>query len=135
MSFDAEWTDLKGDEEERRRAGHFFAILKRIELNRDYFERAWKLQPRFMAAFGKETAAVFLKLHQARRSVEVSASMLVRSALRNEPYDVKFRQKLEGDIWNVGEEQDPIKKLVTEFERGIEDRCFPVVRQKFRAKA
>jgi len=28
----------------RKEAGPFFAILKRIEDNKDYFDRVWKLQ-------------------------------------------------------------------------------------------
>jgi hypothetical protein len=87
-----------------------------------------------MAVFGKETSNIFLKLHQARRSVEVSAGMLMRAAFRNEPYqDAKFRQKLEGDIWNTGSPDDPIKKKLAEFEEGIEERCFPIVRNKYKA--
>jgi len=50
MSFDYEWKDMPeiaGEEEDRRRSrGSFYAVLKRIEGHREFFDRAWKLQVR-----------------------------------------------------------------------------------------
>src|SRR5262245_61953719 len=56
MSYASEWSEMSGvdDPDRRRAAGPFFAILKRIEHHKDYFERVWRIQPRFMAVFGKE---------------------------------------------------------------------------------
>lgn len=131
-SVDVEWADLNGDEGQRQRAGPFFATLKRLEKNSEYFERVWRLQPRFMAAFGKDTAAIFQKIHQARSSVQVSAGMLMRAAFRNEPYrDDQFRIKLEAAVWNT-DENDEIGSLISDFENAIEAKCFPIVRHRFR---
>lgn len=137
MSYEGEWADLKGidDPEKRRKAGPFFAILKRIEHHKDYFERVWKMQPRFMAVFGKDAADIFMKLHKARREIEVSAGMLMRSAAEGEPYrDAEFRKKLENDIWNVDEKADKIAPKVKEFVHGVEKHCQPVVAHRYAKK-
>lgn len=134
MSFEGEWAEMKGVDDVQRRlhAGPFFAILKRIEHHKDFFERVWRMQPRFMAMFDKGAADVFLKLHQARRSVEVSAGMLLRYAARGEPIrDDKFREKLEGDIWNTDADDDPIKLKVGEFVAGVEKHCQSVVAHRY----
>lgn len=134
MSYESEWADLKGidDAERRRAAGPFFAILKRIEYHKDYFERVWKMQPRFMAVFGKDASDIFMKLHKARREIEVSAGMLLRSAARGEPYqDAKFRQKLENDIWNMDANADKIAPKLKEFVEGVEKHCQPVVAHRY----
>jgi hypothetical protein len=56
MTFDAEYKDMPRRPEESddqwSRRGTYYAIYKRIEAHRDFFDRVWKLQPRFMAAFG-----------------------------------------------------------------------------------
>jgi hypothetical protein len=134
MSFEGEWFEMKGIEasEKRQAAGPFFATLRRIDHHKDYFERVWKMQPRFMAVFGKEAANIFIKVHQARRKVEVSAQMLMRAAARGEPYgDAKFRDKLENDIWDMDESRDEIKPKINEFVAGIEKHCFPVVVHRY----
>ena len=54
-----EWKDLPREENESdeswNRRGQYFASLKRIEANKEFFECAWKLQPPFMAVFGPDT--------------------------------------------------------------------------------
>ena len=138
MSYEGEWADMKGidDPEGRRRAGPFFAIIKRIEHHKDYFERVWKMQSRFMAVFGKDAADNFMKLHKARRKIEVSAVMLMRSAALGQPYqDTRFREGLENDIWNEDENADKIAPLVKEFVEGVEKHCQPVVAYRYAKKA
>ncbi len=134
LSFEGEWAEMKGidDPEKRLTAGPFFAILKRIEHHKDYFERVWNIQPRFMAVFGKDAADIFIKLHKARRDIEVSAGMLLRSAARGEPFrDTEFRKKLENDIWKIDEESDNIAPKVKEFVEGVEKHCQPVVTHRY----
>src|SRR5262245_33241734 len=133
MSHGGEWSEMKGVDDPKRRdaAGPFFAILRRIDINRDYFERVWKMQPRFMAVFGKDAADIFNKLHQARRSIEVSAGMLMRAAATGEPYkDIQFRQKLETDVWKTRDD-DAIGLKISEFVEGIEKHCLPVVEHRY----
>ena len=63
MSFDYEWKDMpeiEGEEEDKRRSrGSFYAILKRVEGHRDFFNRAWKLQIRCGALFGQRAEMRF----------------------------------------------------------------------------
>ena len=64
-----EWADMPqwdGDtDEKRQRRGPFFASIKRINANKEFFERVWRAQPRCMALFGPKVEETFLKLHQA----------------------------------------------------------------------
>lgn len=134
MSYEAEWKEMQGIEDpgKRLRAGPFFAVLKRLEHHYDYFGRVWKLQPRFMAMFGKDAADVFMKLHAARREIEVSAGMLMHSIAREEPFrDDKFRKQLENDVSNIDHGADRIKPKVDAFIEGIEKHCQPVVAHRY----
>jgi hypothetical protein len=65
--------DASETEDQRKSRGSFYAILKRINANNDYFERVWKLQPRCMAMFGASVEEIFVLLHRARREVELAA--------------------------------------------------------------
>ena len=81
MSFGYEWKDMPdsyGTEEHRNARGPFYAILKRIEANKDFFERAWKIQVRCTALFGPKVEEIFLLIQRARREIEVPAGMLLR---------------------------------------------------------
>src|SRR5260370_30510068 len=65
--FPYEWKDMPqgyGSEEERRARGPFYAILKRIEAQKEFFERAWKIQVRCTALFGPNVEEVFLLMHR-----------------------------------------------------------------------
>ncbi|SRR6266404_7632350 len=76
MSFAYEWKDMPdgyGTEEQRNARGPFYAILKRIPANKDFFERAWKMQVRCTALFGPQVEETFLLIQRARRQIEVSA--------------------------------------------------------------
>lgn len=79
-----EWADMPqwdGDTEDRRlRRGPYFAIIKRLNANSKFFERVWSIQPKCMALFGQPVEQTFMKLHQARRHIEVAAQMLAQRA-------------------------------------------------------
>lgn len=131
MSYPAEWADMPkeiGNEEVRNRVGPFFAILKRIEHNKEFFDRVWKAQPKFMAMFGRDAEEVFVNLHKARRSIEVSAGMLI-GMRRDVERDAALTQRMEADIWDVHlkPEDDKVGPQIAAFVRGIEDKCLPVV--------
>lgn len=81
MSFPYEWKDMPADygpETQRNVRGSFYAILKRIDAQKEFFERAWKIQVRCTALFGSEVEEPFLLMQRARREIEVSAEMLLR---------------------------------------------------------
>lgn len=137
-----EWEDMPSvageSDSERVSRGPFYAILKRIERNKDFFERAWRLQPRFMAVFGPNTEEIFIKMHQARRYIEVSAMMLARRpdhgpAQWNEDRQ-RLREQWEADIWAgfdaVTPGIDRVNRLLVEFREGIEHLCRPVTRRR-----
>lgn len=133
MSFSIEWSEMKGvdDPSKRRAAGPYYAILRRIDQNKDYFDRIWKMQPRFMAVFGKDTADIFKQLHQARRNIEVSAEMLMEDVIRGVlDKDVNFRKELKADIWG-GRKNDKIAPLIDAFVAGVEKHCQPVIAHRY----
>src|SRR5713226_647489 len=55
MSYEYEWQDMPVDDAQtaaqRSNRGQFYATLKRIERNKDFFDKVWQLQPRCMAVF------------------------------------------------------------------------------------
>jgi len=63
-------------EDSRASRGSYWAVLKRVYDNKDYFERVWKLQPEVMAIFGEKMEDVFGKMHDARSMVHVASQTL-----------------------------------------------------------
>jgi hypothetical protein len=144
MSFGYEWQDMpvQHESEERRNArGPFYAMLKRIEMNKEYFDRAWKLQVRCTAIFGPEVEETFLLLQKARREVEVSAEMLYRNP---EP-DFKSSDNLEtwnsfrADVWpaygKLAKEGDQVGKKLADFKDRLEKLCRPVIDREYGTKS
>lgn len=120
MSFDYEWKDMPempGENEDKRRSrGPFYAVLKRIEGHRDFFNRAWKLQIRCGALFGQKAEDALLLLQKARREVEVSAGMLMRNSVpevRTES-DKRTWDKFRTDVWAGYSEVTDLRDTVSE---------------------
>lgn len=143
MSHGYEWADmpkLEGETEDRRnRRGPFYAAIKRIQQNKEFFEKVWTLQPKCMVVFGREIEQTFLKLHKARRSIEVAAQMLTERA--SDPYpdhdesNRELYKQLRRDIWDHGDfeaEKDKVGGLLREFEIELEARARPIVDAKYR---
>lgn len=142
MASGHEWKDMpeiaNDDEDKRSRRGSFYAVFKRLEHNKDFFNAIWELQPKFMAVFGAETEGIFLKMHQARRYIEVAAQMLFQRALephRHEPRTDDTRKlytELEADIWSpmaalTETKIDRVGKLLDEFKSELEAICLPLL--------
>lgn len=140
MSFGYEWKDMPdsyGTEEQRNARGPFYAILKRIEANKDFFERAWKMEVRCTALFGPKVEEIFLLMQRARREIEVSAGMLLREP---EP-SVKSRNNLEtwdrfrADIWaEYGDRAkggDKVGQKLSEFKTKMENLCRPIIDREY----
>jgi len=145
MSFDYEWKDMPEtsgeNEEKRRKRGSFYAVLKRIEGHRDFFDRAWKLQIKCGALFGEKAEDALLLLQKARREVEVSAGMLmrdpvpeIRTADNKKTWD-KFRT----DVWagynQVTGLQDTVCEKLERCNQSIEAICRPALDREFGKKA
>ena len=136
MSFEYEWKDMPRLEQETdaqwKQRGPFYAVGSRIVKNKDFFERVFKLQPQCMAIFGSPAEAIFLLLHKARRSIEVSSDMLswkVHNSAGAQPsQDAEFWDQCRRDIWDVGEtEKDRVGKQLIEFRQRMEALCRPVI--------
>lgn len=138
-----EWEDMPerpGDTEDKRnRRGAYYAIFKRIQQNKEFFEKVWKSQPKCMVVFGREIELTFVKLHQARRRIEVAAQMLAESV--DDPYrgeddsTRKLYEQMRRDIWDHGSfevEKDEVGKLLREFETELEAIALPIVKREFR---
>ena len=138
--FPYEYEDMPerpGEPEERRSArGKYYAVLKRLERNSDFFKGMWNVQPRVMALLGAETERIFRELHEARRQIEVSAGLLYRDFSNEVGAELtedtkKLREQQREDIdWAeaaIREDGDRIGAKLTVFLRGIEMLCRPVV--------
>jgi hypothetical protein len=141
MSFGYEWQDMpekQGESEQLRNArAPFYAILKRIEASKDFFDRAWKLQVRCMALFGPEVEETFLLLQRARREIEVSAGMLLQDPEpQNETKDnLEFRVSLRADVWaaygKLAKKGDQVGKKLSDFRERIEGLCRPTINRAY----
>jgi hypothetical protein len=105
-----EWQDMPEvageSEKERSRRGSLYAVYKRLERNKDFFEHVWELQPKFMAMFGRETEEIFLLLHTARMNVEVACEMLnwMEAPRPDVQEEREFWVQLRRDIWSGSSE-------------------------------
>jgi hypothetical protein len=140
MSFGYEWKDMPdscGTEEQRNARGAFYAILKRIDANKDFFERAWKMQVRCTALFGPEVEEIFLLMQRARREIEVSAGMLLGDP---EP-TFKSQDNLEtwnrfrADVWpaygKVAKGGDQVGQKLSEFKTKMENLSRPIIDREY----
>jgi hypothetical protein len=136
MSFDYEYREMKRrpdeSDAEYHRRGPYFASLKRIEANKDFFERAWKLQPRCTAVLGHGAEDIFVLMHRARREIEVSAQMLLGDDFNQETVK-QFRR----DIWDHGgfeKGKDKVGEKLVEFRERMEALCEPLIDRRYGRK-
>lgn len=141
MSFEYEWKDMPetlGDSEDlRRQRGSFYAVLKRIGNNKEFFERAWKVQIKCGALFGEKAEDALLLIQKARRQVEVSAEMLARNPFPQvETKDNKRTwERFRVDVWagyggSMGL-KDTISEKLEECGRSIEAICRPSLDRQY----
>lgn len=138
MSTSLEWQDMPESEEEspkeRMRRGSYYAILRRLDHNREFFDRAWKLQPRFMAVFGANSEDIFSLLHKARGAIEISCETLLsekEEPARNDKESYELWLQMRADIWasrgSPRAERDEVGRKLDDFVSKIEARCRPVI--------
>lgn len=131
----------QGETDEQYQAREpFFAILARIDRNKDFFERLFKLQPRFMALFGADKEDIFMKCHTSRRMIEVSATMLMKTASQGGSWNenrLRQRSQWECDIWEGMDTVDEdlpnarrVTKGIKDFQDGIIRVCRPIAERK-----
>lgn len=115
--------------------GAYFGVLKRIEYHHDFFERVWKVKPRFMAVFGKETADIFKRIDEAHSNIFHSTRRLLQLAKDGQLYGdttrQEFRERLENDIYCMDEDSDRIGPNIRKFIKGIETYSLPLVTHRY----
>ena len=140
MSYGYEWKDMPesyGTGEQRNARGPFYAILKRIEANKDFFERAWKLQAQCTALFGPEVEEIFLLIQRARREIEVSAGMLLQDPVpqSNSSDNLETWNSFRADVWptygRLAKDGDKVGKKLAEFRGKMEQLCRPVIDRQY----
>jgi hypothetical protein len=141
MSFDYESRDMPetpGDDEEmKRKRAPFYAILKRVEFHKEFFDRAYKLQIRCGALFGQRAEDALLLLQKARREIEVSAGMLMRNPYAEVRTEENLRtwEKFRTDVWAgynaVNNTRDTVTEKLDECTRSVEAICRPTVERAY----
>jgi hypothetical protein len=132
-----EWAKMERWEGESdsdwNRRGPFYATFERIKANKDFFQQVWKMQPKCMAVFGPDIEKTFMKIHQARRHIEVAAQMLAQRP-RHEPEPdrstIELYEQLRRDISDHGDwesEKDRVAKLASEFASELEAKARPLI--------
>jgi hypothetical protein len=124
-------------EAEKQRRSSFYAVMKRIEHHKDFFERALVLLPRFLAVFGKQNEATYLKLLQARNEIYSSCEALIWDLTDpkrgTDEYDLYLQ--LRANVWahesNMVKEPRRVSQMIEEFQSGIERLCQPFVDREF----
>jgi hypothetical protein len=131
-----EWQDMPNvageSEEERKQRGSLYAVSKRLERNKDFFDHVWELQPKFMAIFGRETEEIFLLLHTARREIEVACEMLEwmrapQTGAQDAQLWVQMRRDISSGSSATAKEGDRVGKKLEDFRTRIETLCRPIV--------
>jgi hypothetical protein len=140
MSFPFESQDMPKWENEteaqRNARAPYYAILFRINQHKDFFDRLFKIQPRFMALFGATTEEIFMSCHKARRTIQVSAGMLMRVGQSDEKWNEnrqRQRDQWEADVWegmdDVVENSPEARRVsleIEKFQEGIITICTPI---------
>lgn len=142
MSFPYEWEampEFPGDTDAKRnQRGEFYAILKRVEAHRPFFEHAWELQAECSAVFGPKVEETFLLLHRARREIEVSAEMLWRDPepTHKSQDNLDTWESFRADVWGpygkFTKEGDKVGKKLQDFRDQMETLCRPIVDQEYK---
>jgi hypothetical protein len=126
--------------EARQHRGSFYVVLKRLEDEKDYFDRVWKLQPKVMAMFGQEAEEIFLTLHQARTMIASACELLAGFGPeypdRSKKDQVESWLQMRSDIWTgvgaEGREKDRVGRMLQDFKNGIESLCRPTVDLRYK---
>jgi hypothetical protein len=139
LAYEIEWKNMperKGESErDRSERGSYYAVLRRHRESREFFDRVWRLQPKFMAVFGADTEKIFDQFHNATEMVRMAANMLtwelpIKPAVPSEE-DFNRRLQLRSDIWTSERRDDRITRQLDEFRERVERLCNPVVARGF----
>lgn len=137
--------ELPRESEDRRaKRGEYFAVLKRLERTKAFFDSVWDIQPRVMALFGTQTKEIFLELHQARQQVEISAGLLFQRVMRDAGITLnedtqKLRAQQRADLFALeaplAEEGNRVGVKLLSFGDRMEALCRPIVERGYRQES
>jgi len=112
--------------------------LKRITASEEFFERASKIEPKFMAIFGAATSNIFSNSYRAKLKVQTAAEALLEEyEIEHDPSDSAARVrlvKLRKEVFSSPGElrsDDEVGQHVREFQVEIERLCRPIVDAEF----
>jgi hypothetical protein len=157
VRYEAEWAEMPRvdgeSEEDRRRRAAPYVISNRMKAYGDFFQRGFRLQPRFMAVFGQETEEIFDLLHMTIAQIRWAA--WAKSMNGVVVVDAKERKRLEeaidslkgvildgesdddddddddGDDDDDEKKEDGIDSRLERFRKKIEALCKPVVDREY----
>jgi hypothetical protein len=136
-----EYDDLPPEStpERRNQKGGPYVVLKRINSESEFFERAMKAEPKFVALFGTEGENIFELLFSILRNVQVTAEALIDEyRIEPEPTDQETRERRRE--WRATifaspgkpAADDEVGKQLQEFRSRIEVLCRPIVEKEFK---
>jgi hypothetical protein len=122
----------------RRMKGMAYAVLKRVETNKDFFEKVYTSEAKAVAIFGTRAERVFNFVHQARWEVELSATSLMQYYERNDDGEPEPLSKEHAERWFVNifcsrdvAGNDSVSLHLADFRNGIQELCGPVMAHEF----
>jgi hypothetical protein len=139
IAYEYEWIEmapLPGETvEERQQRGSYYAVLNRISAHSPFFDRVWKVQPKFMACFGENSEEIFNHFHEARALLLLAGRALtydlpITPKVRSED-DYNLRVKYRSDLWGDGS-ADRVDGAVRSFRDGIEKLSRAAIERKYR---
>jgi hypothetical protein len=140
ISYSFDYADMPAaageSDDARNLRGSYYVVGKRVVEHKDFFDRAWKLQPKVMAVFGEEAELIFRRLHNARAMVQVASKTLAfempLDPVRESKDDHQLRVQLRNDLWGSADDSDRVNKDLQEFRDGVTRLCRPVVDHEFK---
>lgn len=115
-----------------------YAVLKRIEAHEGFFEKVYKIEPRFLAIFGTQAEEIFASLYGARIQLESAAQLLFdEERIEHDPNDIHTRNKkreLRATIFRgptEDKQRDEVGELVEKFRIRIEQMCRPIIDRRY----
>ncbi|MGX1110559.1 MULTISPECIES: hypothetical protein [Bradyrhizobium] len=129
------------DESQWHQRGPFYAVLKRMQAQADFFERLAKLRPRYMALFGVPAADSFKLIREARAFIVVSAQHLCYRPFVG-PNAQELRTQMECDVWDGLAEVyladypdvNRVDVRIRQFIEDTERRCRPIIDRTYAAE-
>jgi hypothetical protein len=125
VAYSSESKDRPGRDEEnesvRNHRDTFYVPLKRLSDHAEFFARLRARRYSVMATFGTDAAKCYDTLNEMKGRIEVSASELMRLRPNGKSRrNIAREERLEADVWNSHDENDPINPKLEELIKSVE---------------